>query len=76
MGNLHGKPSYSGLKTKIEQSPVLLIRHAASTSNEASAKMALEAAQSESGFLPVHRWLEVYGDENLIDAKLTAKGVE
>lgn len=55
---------------------MLLIRHAASTSNQASAEMAQEAAKSKIGFLPVHRWLEVYGDENLIDAKLTAKGVE
>ena len=52
-----------------------MIRHAASTSNKASAEMALKASKTESGFLPVNRWLEVYGDENLIDARLTPHGI-
>jgi len=74
--NLHGKPSYVGLGKAISKSPVLMIRHAASTSNKASSDMAAEAAKSETGFLPVGRWLEVYGDDNLIDARLTSHGVQ
>ena len=35
-----------------------------------------EAAQNETKSLPVGRWLETYADENLVDAKLTAEGIE
>ena len=35
-----------------------------------------EAAKQESKSLPVSRWLETYGDESLVDAKLTLEGVE
>ena len=53
-----------------------MIRHATSTSNKASQQMAEEARQTKSGYLPVSRWLEVYGDDSLIDARLTSHGVE
>ena len=54
-----------------------MIRHAASTSNKASSDLVQQAQQeSPSGLISVERWLEVYADENLIDAKLTQDGVK
>ena len=43
--NLHGKPKYTDLEKAISKSPVLMIRHAVSTSNKASSEIAAEAAK-------------------------------
>ena len=74
--NLHGKPSFSNVKRDLTKSPVLMIRHAASTSNAAASAVMKEASLTESKSLPIARWLETYGDENLIDARLTKDGVQ
>ena len=55
---------------------MLLIRHAASTSNKACAEMAEETKKTESGYLPLHRWLEVLADMETVDARLTEDGIE
>ena len=76
ISNLHGKPSYKNLPKDLSISQVLMIRHASSTSNKASSQLFEEARKSDTGALTVGRWLSVYGDEDLVDARLTREGIQ
>ena len=75
--HFHKPACFKSLRKRMGQSPALLIRHANSYAN-AVANEVLKEAKASPGMegLPLERWLEAYGREDLIDSRLDDKGIE
>jgi hypothetical protein len=76
--HFHRPADYSSLRRRMGQSPALLIRHANSYANGVANTVLQEAKAAPGGrsLLPLERWLEAYGREDLIDSRLDDKGIE
>lgn len=58
---LYKDASYDKLRQHLNQSKVILMRHAASESNRLTHELSEEASKNDCG-LPLSRWLTVYAN--------------
>ena len=71
--NLHDAADYSKIEEHVQRSKILLIRHANSISNNLSEKLTQEKGVGNVKF---GDWLDIQFAEDVIDCRLSEKGIK